>query len=224
MTASLKTANRKYLAAYTLAHLLVLTWILSGMSSPTLQDLPSILSTDLFKASIVLAPTIVAMIANGIIDRRTKTRLVYLRWTNPEPACRAFSEISTRDTRVDQDSLRRQFETNYPTSAEQQQTAWIKLLRKHESDPAVRTNHGEWLLFRDIASLSWIATLGSAGASIEQSFSTPSLIYLAASVALTVTFMIVARNYGDQFVGTVLSCASSSDTPQDQYRDDNGGK
>jgi len=205
---SLKAKNRPYLAAYGGLHATAAAWVVLG-SPVDPEAIGELAVVDWTKAAGTLVVTIGVMLLNGLGDRKLKASLVFWRRVHPEPGYRAFSEHAAADPRVDVEQLREALGGTLPQEPEKQNAAWIQLLRKHEADPAVRTNHGEYLLFRDLVWLSLVAaTLGGTGTVLLTGISRASVIYLLVSLILLLLFTHVAASHGVRFVGTVMSCAT----------------
>jgi len=206
---SLKAQNLPHLRLFVCVHATVAFYIALG--TPTSGDaLWTLATADWTKASGVLLAGLVVMFLNGLPSRKLKTRLVFLRWRNPEPACRAFTDARP-DPRLRPDDLRCLAGDPLPTSANAQNAAWYKLYQAFESHPSVRTNHREYLLFRDLSWLSLAAgTVGVmttvlASGGIERRH----IIYASASFATLIACIIVAQRHGERFVYTVLSVAAA---------------
>src|ERR1700730_9284409 len=55
---------------------------------------------------IVAGVPLLAIVLSGVLGDTWKARLVFWRWNNPLPGCRAFSELLASDPRIDVASLR----------------------------------------------------------------------------------------------------------------------
>jgi hypothetical protein len=148
-------------------------------------------------------------IANGLLDPTIKARLVFWRWQHPLPGCRAFSVHLKRDARINVPALRSKLGT-FPKSEADQNTAWYRLYRSIETDPAVSHVQREFLFARDYAARSALAIvpLGIAAFMQAQSIRHAS-IYLAMLVGQYLAVAIAAANYGKRFVCTVLAIKSA---------------
>jgi hypothetical protein len=138
----------------------------------------------------------------------TKARIVYLRWADPLPGGRAFSDLGPADARVDMDSLR-QRHGEVAIDAHAQNRAWFKLYKAHENKPGVLDANKQYLLYRDYAvtSLLFLIALPPLAA---LKVKPPSLV-LAYAVCLLVQFLLVrgaAAQNGRRLVTNVLSEAS----------------
>lgn len=144
-------------------------------------------------------------IINGLLSAETKSRIVFMRWSNSLPGCEAFTRYTTTDPRINLSSI----ESTYgplPTDPLQQNALWYKLYRSVETDPSVMQVHREFLLARDYTGLAlmMVIVLGAAGF-IQIPSTVTALSYF---VLLLIQFMLAgqaARNHGRRFVTTVLA-------------------
>jgi hypothetical protein len=204
---SLKGKNQRYLVAWTASHALVAAWVVAGTPS-SFESLPSV---PIFNSlAMTLLVGLGVTLLNGLPSSEIKAALVFWRWPHPEPGHRAFSKLAQGDSRIDLSRLQLAVGGAFPTEARDQNGAWMRLYTAHESTPSVRTNHGEWLLFRDLAWLSFLTTMaGGMGAIVLTGASKTSLTYALASACLFLLCTLVARNHGNRFVRTVMACAAS---------------
>jgi hypothetical protein len=213
---SLKATNRRYLVGWVVTHTLVAVWIVAGLPL-AFDDLVSMPIVRVLGLAVI-APLSV-MLLNGLPSRRLKSALVFWTWPCPDPGHRAFSELAHSDSRIDIKALQFAVGGAFPEDPRDQNTSWMGLYNANESVPAVRTNHGEWLLFRDLVWLSCLATvLNGVGAVILTGASRPSLVYVFASGCLVLLCTIVARNHGNRFVCTVMACASAGKVKSKEER------
>lgn len=152
-------------------------------------------------------------VINGLLDIQTKARLVFWRWHDPLPGCRAFSYYLHRDARIDIGTLK----TNvgpFPTKASEQNALWYKLYKSVEDDPRVLQVHRMFLLTRDYAGIAFMLLMvfGGIGVMTMQTYKT-ALVFAAALLAQFVLSAIAARNYGVRFVNTVLALKAASRRP-----------
>jgi hypothetical protein len=99
-----------------------------------------------------------ALVLTAIPSGRWKYVLVFWRWRDPLPACRAFSVHALADPRIDLDQLRRHVGT-FPAEPRAQNTRWYALYKDVESEPSVAESQRSFLLFRDLATLSALLLL-----------------------------------------------------------------
>lgn len=152
---------------------------------------------------------IFALAANHLLPRWMKEIIVFLRFKNTQPGCRAFSVHANKDKRIDVSSLKKSI-GRFPILGSKQNALWYKLLKQNEDKASVRYAHKNYLLFRDIASLSFIFCI---------LVSLPLLVYNFCSVTVSLfgwllfqylLCMIAAQNSGNSLVDNVLAEASST--------------
>jgi len=154
---------------------------------------------------IALCMPLAAIVLNGVLGDVAKARLVFWRWRNPLPGCRAFSELVTTDPRVDVTALKAKHGA-LPRSPRDQNLLWFDLYKKHANTLIVLEAHRVYLLTRDMAALSAIFAVVVPFCAFLSPI--PRGIALAYSVALLAQYLIIAtsaRNYGRRFVLNVLS-------------------
>ncbi len=148
---------------------------------------------------------IATIVLTGVFDDISKARLVFWRWRNPLPGCRAFTELVKADPRIDVLVLRRKH-GELPRRAHAQNALWYRLYRTHTASVQVSEGHRLYLVTRDLATLAasfmLLFPIGIFLASIRRQ------ILLAYIAALALQFVLVAtsaRNYGIRFVMNVLA-------------------
>jgi hypothetical protein len=154
---------------------------------------------------VAICLPLLTLVLNGILGDLTKARLVFLRWRNPLPGCRAFSVIMVTDPRIDVARLRARLGT-IPSEPKEQNAAWFRLYKVHSSRQTVLEAHRAYLLTRDMAALSAVfAVTLSIGAFISAVAWETAALYSAALFAEYIIVSTSARNYGNRFVANVLA-------------------
>jgi hypothetical protein len=159
----------------------------------------------------VTSALVIATVLNGLLSTQLKERLVFLRWCNVLPGCRAFSDHATTDPRIDPAALTKIVGPNFPVDPLEQNRVWYRLYRMVESDPAVRQVHRDYLLLRDYTGFSalFIVVFGAVAL-----YTVPSVRIALLYLALLVLQYLVARhsasNYGIRLVTTVLAVKAAS--------------
>ena len=92
----LKRDNNKYIAASLAGHIVILV-LVAGVEVGEQGGLGTLAKY----GGIALAASVLAAVANHLVSSELKARLVFLRWRNPYPGCRAFSYYVERDSRID---------------------------------------------------------------------------------------------------------------------------
>lgn len=149
-------------------------------------------------------------VINGVLDIQTKARLVFWRWYDPLPGCRAFSYYLHRDPRIDVAALKSKVGP-FPATPNEQNALWYKLYKLLEDDPRVLHVHRLFLLTRDYAGIAFMLLIvfGGIGVVAMQTCKT-ELLYAAALLAQFALSATAARNYGIRFVNTVLALKAAN--------------
>ncbi len=156
------------------------------------------------------AAVLLTTIANGLLSRDNKARVVFWRWDNPLPSREAFSRHSRAEQRINVQALDNQFGP-LPSDPAGESTLWYNIYRTHRDDPAITQVHRDYLLMRDWCGLSFLFLLGlgTTGFYVIDPRAT-AWIYVAFLLAQYLVTMIAARNYGVSFVRNVLALASGA--------------
>ncbi|MDE5445270.1 hypothetical protein FXV83_00465 [Bradyrhizobium hipponense] len=149
-------------------------------------------------------------VINGVLDVQTKARLVFWRWHDPLPGCRAFSYYLHRDPRIDVTTLKTKVGP-FPATPTEQNALWYRLYKSVEEDPRVLHVHRLFLLTRDYAGIAFMLLIvfGGTGVVAMQTYKT-ALLYLTVLLAQFVASGMAARNYGIRFIDTVLALKAAS--------------
>ena len=154
---------------------------------------------------IALCIPLATVVLNGVLGDVAKARLVFWRWKNPLPGCRAFSELMNTDPRINVAALKAKHGV-FPRSPKDQNALWFQIYKKHAEALTVSEGHRVYLLTRDMASLSLIfALVLPLWAFLSPIYRGVAFIY---SVALCGQYLLIAtsaRNYGRRFVLNVLT-------------------
>lgn len=153
---------------------------------------------------------ILTIVLTGVLNDVAKARLVFWRWRNPLPGCRAFSELLKTDPRIDIAALKKKV-GELPRKAAEQNALWYQIYKRHRENLVVSESHRTYLLTRDMAALSatfiLLFSIGVMAGSIG--WRTVGVY----SALLTTQYLLVAtsaRNYGIRFVLNVLTEESHS--------------
>ena len=144
-------------------------------------------------------------IINGLLTADMKSRIVFMRWSNPLPGCRAFTRYAAADPRIDVAAIK-QVHGPLPVDPREQNALWYRMYKSVETEPAVSQIHRAFLFARDYTGLAlmMLVVLGAAG-SIQIPSMATALAYVAALLVQFVLAGLAARNYGRRFVTTVLA-------------------
>ena len=153
---------------------------------------------------ITIGIHLIGLILCYLFPPSLKHRLVFLRWNNPLPGSRIFTELIQRDQRISKQDLIEK-DGELPTIPEQQNQLWYRIYKKKQDDTVILAAHARWLLFRDLLSVSLIL----APISIILTFViTPlpaSIVYAISYIILITALWISAINTGNRFACNVLA-------------------
>lgn len=209
----LKHQNRPKIRSFVLLQLVVLSvvlfssellWVFSQETAPSQATLPSLV------VRVVITPLlpIFSSFLADLLPSSFKDVLVFWRVRHVLPGHRAFSKIE-RDPRIDVHALRRKVGL-LPVEPTEQNREWYRLLKSTESDPAVRGSHQDFLLWRDICSVSFLLILVGVPVSFAFAPSLVGIVYFGSLLTLFVSLATVAQVRGRRLVSTVLATAAST--------------
>jgi hypothetical protein len=162
--------------------------------------------TSLRGAGIVVAYILVFVI-NGQLSSHIKAQIVFWRYKNPLPGCRAFSHHGLNDPRVNMDNLKTLHGT-LPTSPREQNQLWYKIYSSHLSNAIVEKSHLDFLLARDLTSMSFLFLVFAGIPSLFISGWPWNVMYFGSLVLVYLLMSNLARNHGKRFVANVLALES----------------
>lgn len=206
MALSLKDINRPGLVLVVIANLALYVALLA----PKL-DFDSIVV--LFKDYESLLPgafvALVVGVLNSQLSHETKARLVFWRWNHPLPGSYAFTEVATKDTRIDPEALEQTFGT-LPTDPAQQNRLWFKWYREFQDEVGISQVHREYLFTRDWAGLAVLLAIALTPLAFWQMTDPRAWLFTAVLVAQYLLVRRSAKNHGERFVASVLANKSAS--------------
>lgn len=154
---------------------------------------------------IAVCIPIVTIVLTGALDDTWKARLVFWRWRDPLPGCRAFTELLKTDPRIDVPALKEKH-GELPRKAHAQNALWYRLYRTHTDSLQVSEGHRLYLLTRDMTTLAvsfiLLFPIAMLFTTIDRSL---LFVYIAALVLQFLMVAVSARNYGKRFVLNVLA-------------------
>lgn len=209
---SLKSLNMPSIVATTLINAGLLYFFSQGVEIDA-QVVTSFLTN--WKLSGLAAAVSTAAIGalSLMLPRQVKDALVYLRWPYAAPGHRAFSIYAQRDIRVDYDRLKAkipELQDQWSLTPEIENKVWYRIFKQHEKVPAISHAHRMWLMFRDLASLTYLF-LGAF--IIVGLYCKPDVnwaFYLIIVLLELLVFWRAAWNSGEQLICNVLASASTS--------------
>ena len=200
----LKGKNAAYLWSFIAVNLAVFLCLLvaKGISEASLDHSWQRVASKNGLIAIVIP--VLAIVLAGVFGDTGKARLVFWRWRNALPGCRAFTRLLATDPRIDVPALRKRL-GEFPGEAGAQNALWYRLYKAHRMEVRVVDAHKNYLLTRDMAAMSALfLVLFSAGVLLARVPPPTALLYIAALVGQYGLVAIAARNYGTRFVANVL--------------------
>lgn len=208
---SLKDANRLALYGLVVANALAFVVVVEGRELLTLFT-----SSPRQLFSWLPAGTLAAFISllGAQLSADNKARLVFGKWKNPLPGCRAFSKLLNSDSRINVSRLRAKHGP-FPTKPAEQNSRWYAMYKSVENQPAVRHSHREYLFTRDYAvhALFMLFSFGPI-ALLMTSISVSSLSYLLILILQFVLARRAAQSHGNRLVTTVLAIKAAEAVEQ----------
>ena len=132
--------------------------LLVAFAFPSVADqVASWLASGLRLGGAAIAPLVVLLLTS-LIPSDAKAVLVYWRIKEVLPGHRAFSTFVQKDSRIDIEGLRTVV-GQFPATPREQNTLWYRLFKQVENDVGVFQAHRHFLLFRDLAALSFILVI-----------------------------------------------------------------
>lgn len=202
---NLKAKNVAYLWAFVGINIAIF-WSLLVNKRLTGSSLEHFWTQILTKHGIIaVCIPLLLIVLTGALDDNSKARLVFWRWRDPLPGCRAFTELLKTDPRIDVPILKEKY-GEFPRKAHAQNALWYRLYRMHTGSLQVSEGHRLYLLTRDMATLAAMFILffpiGLLFVSISRGL---LLAYIAALLLQFIAVAVSARNYGTRFVLNVLA-------------------
>jgi hypothetical protein len=212
----LKGKNALYLWSFVAVNSAIFLSVIINKGLPqSLQPVTQIWSQVSAKNGIMAAcMPIVVIVLNGVLSDTMKARLIFWRWKNPLPGCRAFGVLMESDPRINVKVLAAKH-GRFPRSPSAQNALWYKLYREHKLKPMIWSGHRVYLLTRDLATIAvCFVILFSAGAAVAAVDWKAWTVYAAMLLLQYVVVARAARNYGNSFVLDVLceECATCGTT------------
>jgi hypothetical protein len=154
---------------------------------------------------IIIFSPILTLILTGLVSSDNKARLVFWRYRYALPGHRAFSVLAKHDARINVKQLAQKM-GSLPKGPKEQNNRWYSIYKQYSETPMVLHAHKNFLLSRDLCSLSFLFTLiGPWGILLHGQSSYVVLLYALVMLSHYFLFMVVARNHGNRFVGNVLA-------------------
>lgn len=164
------------------------------------------------KGVVFLVASLAVIVLDGLIPTPVKNVLVFWRWPHPLPGCRAFTVIAPNHPEMISIDALEKYSKPLPTDPAKQNKLWLNLYEKHQAHPSVVQVHRNFLLTREMTSLSslFLLLLPLTLYLMGTTFDGLKWIYVGALVVQYLLVALSCRNYGYGFVTVVLVRASSS--------------
>ncbi len=157
------------------------------------------------KAGIAILIPVAVLLLGSLLPSSLKAILVFWRLRDVLPGHRAFNETTLCDPRIDCERLRKHV-GKFPSNPGEQNAMWYRLFKQVETDESILHIHGQFLLFRDIASISTLLIIGST---LSWHFGLfPDRHILALAGIFSVQFLLSAlsaQSQGKRLVCSVLA-------------------
>jgi hypothetical protein len=203
---SLKSKNMPALVAFAIAQAVLHLFVLGLLDAGAVKDAWAAMGRwDVAGGATLAVALVVAMVAvlTDLLSDEMKARLVFWRWRNPLPGCRAFSEHMLRDDRIDAARLQAAH-GELPSDPTKQNALWFAIYRKHRGAVSVSQSHARYLLLREMAVLCAVLALAFLVAAVFL-LKTPGRAYGLALLLQYVVIARAARNAGVRLVKNVLA-------------------
>ena len=208
MAKRIKDTYQKYLWAFITANILIF-WSVFAYGDINFEKIKiklyELLST---KTLVLMLSPIITIVLNGIMPNSIKETIVFWRFKNRLPGCRAFSHFAMKDPRINIQSLKNKI-GEFPKEPDDQNRLWYSLYQQYENDEVIWGSHKDFLITRDLASLSFLFLVIFGSISIFYISSIVS-VYLFCLIVQYLLLSFSSRNYGNRFVCNVLAKASEN--------------
>lgn len=157
------------------------------------------------KGIFALAIPFVTLILTNILSSNLKAIIIFTRINNPLPGSRAFSKYIFKDSRITIENLENKYGP-FPKEPVEQNALWYRIFKKHQDETIIVEAHKNFLLTRDIASISIMLILFFfLFWCIFQPDFTKAFHYLIYLILQALLFIICARVLGVRFTCNVLA-------------------
>ena len=210
MTFSLKTQNRPLILAYVLTWVAAIWWLIKPYSFDELKVLDS-----LYGSAVWVGVTSIITLAIGeLIPQHVKLFLVYWKWSNPTPGCRAFSEVIHQDHRINGSQIERSWGA-LPSDPIEQNRLWYQIYFSVREDVTVKDANRSYLLFRELATLTiFLLIVGTVLTLLLTRRADVALIVGSIYILLYIVFAVACQQSGYRLVANALAVAAAGPSLQ----------
>ncbi|MEJ7737035.1 MAG: hypothetical protein WKF97_06375 [Chitinophagaceae bacterium] len=156
---------------------------------------------------LCIAPLLL-FILNGLLTSKQKAVIVFWRFKNVPPGNRAFSIYAHQDDRISVNALTILY-PKLPIDPKQQNQLWYKIYKIHAEEIIIRKSHKDFLLARDLTSLSFLFLISVGISSLFFNEQTFKWYYLLMLIIQYLIMVRLAQNNGIKFVKNVLAAEST---------------
>lgn len=150
-----------------------------------------------------LTPLVLA-VACGLLPPSWKATLVFWRFKDALPGCRAFSVLAKSDPRINESFIHSQLGIQL-NSPREENAAWYRWYKSVQNQITVQESHKQFLLNRDLTGISFLFFVFGSFALLPAGSSAFNLgIYAVITMLQFIVFSVVARNHGNRFVCNVI--------------------
>jgi hypothetical protein len=201
----LKTENQKSIILFTLLNVAILL-ALRNYGSDFWEELRQHVLDLKDRGSLFqLALPVIIWITVGFLPSYWKEVLVFKRFRNPLPGCRAFTVHAKADDRIDIKKLEAELGP-LPQEPKDQNSLWYSLFKQVRTELTVREEFKRYLLTRDVTGVSALFFVFGSITLVALIVPMKNLgIYAAVTVAELIVFSIVAQNSGKRLVCDALA-------------------
>lgn len=201
---SLKSSNVGWLISLVTFDVLALLLVVL----PDVLNTASLNQFAVIRLTLIVALPVAVLLVNGAIPHSIKATMVYWKVKNNLPGCQAFTKHGPADQRIDMVALRKNV-GRVPTEPAEQNALWYKLFKHVESDLSVAEAHKTYLLYRDMAALSFFLAFTVPLVFVWTAMPATAAVTLLALGSQYVIAAIAARNSGVRLVCNVLAIYSA---------------
>lgn len=202
---SLKQKNAPYLWSFFCFNLTVFLIVFYSIYIDALSENYKALFT-LRTLGISIAPLLL-FVVNGLLTSNQKAIIVFWRLKNVLPGNRAFSVHALEDDRINYGLLKKLY-PDIPVNAKQQNNLWYKIYKTHCEEITVKKSHKDFLLGRDLASLSFLFLLFIGFPVFFLSDLFYKWYYIILLIVQYLIMVRLAQNHGRKLVKNVLALES----------------
>jgi hypothetical protein len=208
-TKSLKDQNAWLVRSSVIGHITAFMWVafappklLTAGSSAAIKKLEAVAVPGSAAIGIIV---IASLLLLGLIPPYWRDRLIHLKWHNPLPGCRAFTEIGPKSNHVDMQLLEAKCGP-LPTDPGDQNKLFYKIYLKVRDEVGVLDAHRRYLAARDIGTIAAILTLAlPILAWIATQNASRSALYALGLAIFFILCAVAAKNYSRRMVQHVLA-------------------